>query len=180
MCNKVGLESQVGSAPPRAFITRCAMAAVHLPIRRHAREIWQAACLARPCSGHQQHPETRVNGRVESSREPIERRRLERRIRDSRVCAQAAPDQVICDPTRGLERALWRELTGGGWVRAKLNVTILGNWDRQEFHRKRARLRRMPARVSSPIFQSLAIARAACRGTHVWGVRCNTPTLRQI
>jgi DNA replication protein DnaC len=55
-----------------------------------------------------------------------ENRRLERRIRDSRVYAQAAPDQVICDPARGLERALWRELTGGGWLRAKLNITIVG------------------------------------------------------
>lgn len=55
-----------------------------------------------------------------------ENRRLDRRIKDSRVYVQAAPDQVICDPARGLERALWRDLTGGGWVRSKLNVVIVG------------------------------------------------------
>jgi len=55
-----------------------------------------------------------------------ENRRLERRLRDSRVSIHAAPDQIICDPTRGLERATWCDLRTCGWVRSNHNVIVLG------------------------------------------------------
>ena len=55
-----------------------------------------------------------------------ENRRLERRLKDSRVSASAAPEQVICDSARGIDRAAWRDLRTCGWVRSKHNVIILG------------------------------------------------------
>lgn len=55
-----------------------------------------------------------------------ENRKLERRLKDSRVSLQAAPDQIICDPARGLERTAWGDLRKCGWVRSKHNVIVLG------------------------------------------------------
>jgi len=55
-----------------------------------------------------------------------ENRRLDRRLKDSRVSICAAPEQIICDPARGIDRAAWHDLRTCGWVRAKHNVIVLG------------------------------------------------------
>lgn len=55
-----------------------------------------------------------------------ENRRIDRRLKQSRVSARPAPEEIICDPTRGLDRAVFRSLTTGEWIKAKQNVIALG------------------------------------------------------
>jgi DNA replication protein DnaC len=53
-------------------------------------------------------------------------RRLGRRIKDAKLGMQACIEDVRCDPTRGLDKAVVRSLGTCGWVRAKQNVIIIG------------------------------------------------------
>jgi DNA replication protein DnaC len=53
-------------------------------------------------------------------------RRISRRVKEARLSVRAAPEEVICDPARGLERALLRELSTGQWVRSHHNLIIVG------------------------------------------------------
>jgi len=53
-------------------------------------------------------------------------RRLGRRIKDAKLGMQACIEDVRCDPTRGVDKAVVRSLGTCGWVRAKQNVIIIG------------------------------------------------------
>lgn len=55
-----------------------------------------------------------------------ENRRIDRRLKQSRVSVRPAPEEIVCDPARGLDRAVFRSLTTGEWIKAKLNVIALG------------------------------------------------------
>lgn len=54
-------------------------------------------------------------------------RRLARRLKEARMPANApSVEEVICEPARGLDKAVVRTLTSCQWVRAKQNVIIVG------------------------------------------------------
>lgn len=54
-------------------------------------------------------------------------RRLARRLKEARLPANAPSiEEVICEPARGLDKAVVRTLTSCQWVRAKQNVIIVG------------------------------------------------------
>jgi DNA replication protein DnaC len=55
-----------------------------------------------------------------------ENRKVARRIKEARLSTRAAPEEIICDAARGLERAMLRDLTTCQWVRSHHNVVILG------------------------------------------------------
>jgi DNA replication protein DnaC len=55
-----------------------------------------------------------------------ENRRVARRVKEARLSVRAAPEEIICDPGRGLERAAIRELSTCQWVRSHHNLVILG------------------------------------------------------
>jgi len=55
-----------------------------------------------------------------------ENRRTGRRIKDAKLGMQACLEDVRCDPTRNLDKAVLRSLGTCGWVRAKQNVIIIG------------------------------------------------------
>lgn len=47
-----------------------------------------------------------------------ENRRVARRVKEARLSVRAAPEEILCDAARGLERAALRELTTCQWVRS--------------------------------------------------------------
>jgi DNA replication protein DnaC len=53
-------------------------------------------------------------------------RRLARRIKDAKLAIGASIEDVLCDPSRGLDKAVVRQLATCAWVRAKQNVIIVG------------------------------------------------------
>lgn len=54
-------------------------------------------------------------------------RRLARRLKEARLPANASSiEEVICEPARGLDKAVVRSLTSCQWARAKQNVIIVG------------------------------------------------------
>jgi DNA replication protein DnaC len=55
-----------------------------------------------------------------------ENRRVARRIHEAHLSVRAAPEEILCDAARGLERATLRDLTTCQWVRAHHNLVILG------------------------------------------------------
>ena len=55
-----------------------------------------------------------------------ENRKFARRVKEARLSTRAAPEEIICDAARGLDRALLRELTTCQWVRSHHNVVVLG------------------------------------------------------
>jgi DNA replication protein DnaC len=55
-----------------------------------------------------------------------ENRKVARRIKEARLSARAASDEILCDPARGLDRAQLRDLTSCQWVRSRHNVVVLG------------------------------------------------------
>jgi DNA replication protein DnaC len=73
-------------------------------------------------------------------------RRLARRLKEARLPANAASvEEVICEPARGLDKALVRSLSTCQWVRAKQNVIVVG------------------ATGTGKTFLGTALAQAACR-----------------
>jgi len=74
-----------------------------------------------------------------------ENRRIERRIKDSRISSRAAPEELVCDPARGLDRAVLRDLTAGNWIVGHLNVILHG------------------ATGTGKTFVASALVQAACR-----------------
>lgn len=74
-----------------------------------------------------------------------ENRRVERRLKLSRVRVRSAPEEIVCDPARGLDRAVFRSLTTGEWIKAKQNVIASG-----------------PTRTGKS-FVASALVHAACR-----------------
>jgi DNA replication protein DnaC len=55
-----------------------------------------------------------------------ESRRTGRRIKDAKLGMQACVEDLWCDPTRGLDKAVMRVLGACQWVRAKQNVIVIG------------------------------------------------------
>lgn len=55
-----------------------------------------------------------------------ENRRVSRRIKEARLSVRAAPEEILCDAARGLERAALRELSTCQWVRSHHNLVVLG------------------------------------------------------
>jgi len=55
-----------------------------------------------------------------------ENRRVARRVKEARLSVRAAPEEILCDAARGLERAALRELTTCQWVRSHHNLVIVG------------------------------------------------------
>jgi len=55
-----------------------------------------------------------------------ENRKFARRIKEARLSTRAAPEEILCDPARGLERAQLRDLTACQWVRSHHNIVVLG------------------------------------------------------
>jgi DNA replication protein DnaC len=74
-----------------------------------------------------------------------ENRKVARRIQEARLSTRAAPEEILCDAARGLERALLRDLTTCQWVKSHHNLVILG------------------ATGVGKSFLASALAQAACR-----------------
>jgi DNA replication protein DnaC len=55
-----------------------------------------------------------------------ENRRTGRRIKDAKLGMQACLEDLSCDPSRGIDKAVVRSLATCGWVRAKQNVIVVG------------------------------------------------------
>jgi len=55
-----------------------------------------------------------------------ENRRLDRRVREARLGVRAALEDVVCEPGRGIDKALLRQLGSCQWVKAHQNVILLG------------------------------------------------------
>jgi DNA replication protein DnaC len=53
-------------------------------------------------------------------------RRIARRVKEARLSVRAAPEEILCDAARGLDRPQLRELTTCQWVRSHHNLIILG------------------------------------------------------
>lgn len=55
-----------------------------------------------------------------------ENRRVARRVKEARLSVRAAPEEILCDAARGLERARFRELATCQWVRSHHNLVLVG------------------------------------------------------
>ncbi|MCB9703893.1 MAG: ATP-binding protein [Myxococcales bacterium] len=53
-------------------------------------------------------------------------RRLGRLLKAAKIGSDACLEDVRCDPGRGLDRAIIRDLATGRWILAKLNVIVVG------------------------------------------------------
>jgi DNA replication protein DnaC len=97
-----------------------------------------------------------------------ENRKVARRIQEARLSTRAAPEEILCDAARGLERSQLRDLTTCQWVKSHHNVVILGATGvGKSFLASalaqaacRQRLRALFVRVSR-LLEQLAIARAS-------------------
>lgn len=74
-----------------------------------------------------------------------ENRKIARRIQEARLSTRAAPEEILCDAARGIERAQLRDLTTCQWVKSHHNIVILG------------------ATGVGKSFLASALAQAACR-----------------
>jgi DNA replication protein DnaC len=72
-------------------------------------------------------------------------RKLARRVKQAKLSIHASPEQIICDPARGLDKPVLRELSSCHWVRAHHNVIAIG-----------------PTGIGKS-FVANALAQAACR-----------------
>jgi DNA replication protein DnaC len=55
-----------------------------------------------------------------------ENSRVARRVKDAKLGMPACLEDVVCDPSRGVERGLVRSFGTGQWVSAKQNIIIVG------------------------------------------------------
>lgn len=55
-----------------------------------------------------------------------ENRRVSRRVQEAKLSVRAAPEEILCDPSRGLEHSMLRELSSCQWVRSHHNLLLLG------------------------------------------------------
>lgn len=53
-------------------------------------------------------------------------RRLARLLKAAKIGSDACLEDLRCEPSRGLERSLARELATGRWITSKLNVIVVG------------------------------------------------------
>jgi len=74
-----------------------------------------------------------------------ENRRLDRRLKDAKLGVRASLEDVVCDPARGIDKPMVRQLATCQWVRAKQNVIAIG-----------------PTGIGKS-FLGAALAEAACR-----------------
>jgi DNA replication protein DnaC len=74
-----------------------------------------------------------------------ENRRLDRRLKDAKLGVRASLEDVVCDPARGIDKPMVRQLASCQWVRAKQNVIAIG-----------------PTGIGKS-FLGAALAEAACR-----------------
>jgi len=74
-----------------------------------------------------------------------ENRKVARRIKEARLSVRAAPEEIACDSARGLDKPVLRELMTCQWIRAHLNVIVVG-----------------PTGIGKS-FLAAALAQAACR-----------------
>jgi DNA replication protein DnaC len=77
-----------------------------------------------------------------------ENRKVARRVKEARLTARAAPEEILCDSARGLDKPVFRELMTCQWVRSHHNVIALG-----------------PTGIGKS-FLANALAQAACRQGH--------------
>ena len=75
---------------------------------------------------HQLSWEERIGMLVDREWTDRENRRVARRIKEARLATHASIEEVACDPARGLDRAVLRQLGTCQWVRAKQNVIVIG------------------------------------------------------
>ena len=116
--------------------------------------------------------EDRVGLLVDQEWTERENRRIERRIKEAHLSYRAAPEEILCDSARGLDKPRWLEFTTCRWIRAHQNIIVVGPTGvgksfvgnalaqaacRQGF---RALLVRVPR-----LFEQLAIARASAAYT---------------
>jgi DNA replication protein DnaC len=81
--------------------------------------------LERPPDSHLTF-EDRLGLLVDSEWADRENRKVARRIKEARLSVRAAPEEIACDASRGLDKGLLRELSSCQWVRAHLNVIAVG------------------------------------------------------
>ena len=55
-----------------------------------------------------------------------ENKRLHRLLKDARVPSGVSVEEIACEPARGIDKALVRNLASCQWVRAKQNVIVTG------------------------------------------------------
>lgn len=87
-------------------------------------------------------------------------RRLATRLKQAKLGTNACMEDVICSPTRNVDKATIRSLSTCGWVRAKQNVIVIG------------------ATGTGKSFFGAALAQAACR-TGYRALRTRVPRLLQ-
>lgn len=87
-------------------------------------------------------------------------RRLVARIKHAKLGINACVEDVFSNPGRGIDKAMIRTLGGGGWIRAKQNVIVIG------------------ATGTGKSFIGAALAHAACRAGHK-ALRTRVPRLLQ-
>jgi hypothetical protein len=55
-----------------------------------------------------------------------ENRRVARRVKEARLSVRAAPEEIVCDAARGIDKPMLRDLMTGQWVRSHFNVIAIG------------------------------------------------------
>lgn len=103
------------------------------------RELLEAA------PGNQLSFEEKVGMLVDREWTERENRRLARRLKDAKLGTRASLEDVVCEPGRGIDKPMVRQLATCQWVRAKQNVIAIG-----------------PTGIGKT-FLGAAIAEAACR-----------------
>ena len=89
--------------------------------------------------------EERIGMLVDREWSDRDNRRLARRIKEAKLPVHAALEDVVADASRGLDKAVLRQLATCAWVRAKQNVIVVG------------------ATGVGKTFVGAALAQAACR-----------------
>jgi DNA replication protein DnaC len=55
-----------------------------------------------------------------------ENRRVARRVKEARLSVRAAPEEIVCDAARGIDKPMLRDLMTCQWVRSHFNVIAIG------------------------------------------------------
>jgi DNA replication protein DnaC len=76
--------------------------------------------------GHQLSFEEKVGMLVDREWTERDNRRLARRLKDAKLGTRASLEDAACDPARGLEKTVVRQLATCQWARAKQNVIVVG------------------------------------------------------
>jgi DNA replication protein DnaC len=88
-------------------------------------------------------------------------RRLARRLKDAKLATRASLDNVLCDPERGVDKAVMRQLANCPWVKSKHNVVIVGKTGVGKLPQRGPCGRRMPRGVSLALLPRPEVARRA-------------------